>query len=84
MNQKCPKSRKNESEIKNTPGTICTTLRILKYRGVTCSSQKCDFLNYSIKEWIYTGSVYRILLTEIKIVWYSWGAIEVNLIKFKV
>ena len=37
MKQKCPKSRKIESEIKNTPGTICTPLRTNKYRRVTYS-----------------------------------------------
>ena len=35
MNQKCPKSRKVESEIKSTAGKICTPLRTNKYRGVT-------------------------------------------------
>ena len=39
MNQKCPKSRKIESLINNTPGTNCTPLRTSKNRGVTYSRQ---------------------------------------------
>ena len=57
---------KKESEIKNIPGTICAPLRTNKYREVTYSCQKCDLLNYSRKEWSYTGSLYRILSTKIK------------------
>ena len=37
MNQKYPNSRKVESEIENTAGTICTPLRTNKYRGFTYS-----------------------------------------------
>ena len=36
MNQKCPKSRKIESEIE-IPGTIRTPLRTNNYRGATYS-----------------------------------------------
>ena len=39
MNQKCPKSSKVESDIKNTAGTICTSLRTNKHSGVTYSRQ---------------------------------------------
>ena len=37
MNQKCPRSRKVEKDIKNTPGTICTPLGTNKYYGVKYS-----------------------------------------------
>ena len=37
MNQKCTKSRKVGSEIKNTPGSFCTPLRTTNYRGVPYS-----------------------------------------------
>ena len=51
LNQKYPKSGIVENEIENNSGTICTPFRTIKHRGVTYSCQKCDFLNYSRKEW---------------------------------
>ena len=38
MNQKCANSRKVESEIKNTPGTICTSQNEETPRGYLFAS----------------------------------------------
>ena len=53
MNQKCPKSQNNVSEHKNTAGTSCTPLRMIKYHGVTYSRRWATEKSFKKMELMY-------------------------------